>query len=391
MMVFNNRDRPNYDQLIDMAPKWLNEYREMNANNRYAGWTLDLMAYWLDKIVLNLFPAYCDEEHLRMYERIFAIEYDTEPTLEERRKTVMAYWNGMGKINKSAIEQIILACGAEDPNIYWLGLYLQIEFWNTDISDESARQIRKILRRRMPAHIAYIFHAFYDAGDIENNEQMVWPRITFHSKIGFWGGITYDGKLLYDGGGDFDGNKLYNGQLLYNGDRIYGDAGHYNWKYFYNNSRRYGLGAQMRYRAEVPFFNHYFYDGRRLFDGSFDYGDNTGITYKLGLNVTSKVPAGSISQEECAILGLVLYAAIPFVSKITYDGAVNYDGSYFYGCEQVSEAKAKAVHTIPVHCAETFGNPVVISKPAKMTYFDGAVSFNGTKKYNSAIYKEALA
>ena len=69
MEIFGNRWRPNYDEIVSYGPRWLTEYREMDANYRYAGWTLDLMACWLERIVNNDFPAYADEETIGMWER----------------------------------------------------------------------------------------------------------------------------------------------------------------------------------------------------------------------------------------------------------------------------------------------------------------------------------
>lgn len=155
MIVFNNRDRPNYEQIVDMAPKWLNEYREMNANNRFAGWTLDLMTYFLDQIVLNEFPKYCDEPTLRAYEKIFLIEYDGDASLDERRRTVMAYWSGIGKINKTAIMNMVSMYTGAIAEVRWDDGVLIIDFDNTATRAVSMGMLQKIVRRRMPAHIDY--------------------------------------------------------------------------------------------------------------------------------------------------------------------------------------------------------------------------------------------
>lgn len=155
MIVFNNRDRPNYDQIVDMAPKWLNEYREMNANNQFAGWTLDLMAYFLDMLVLNEFPKYCDEQHLRIYEKIFGVEYEEKESIEERRRTVLAYWSGIGKINKTAIINMVSLYTGADADVSWNNEILYIDFDGTSIRFSLITMLQKMLRRRIPAHIAY--------------------------------------------------------------------------------------------------------------------------------------------------------------------------------------------------------------------------------------------
>ena len=70
MEIFHNRDRPNYEEVVSYGPKWWTEYREMDANYRFAGWTLDLMAYFLEQTVKNQFPSQADERTIAMFERM---------------------------------------------------------------------------------------------------------------------------------------------------------------------------------------------------------------------------------------------------------------------------------------------------------------------------------
>lgn len=155
MEIFYNTVDPNYDQIVEMGPKWWTEYREMDANYRYAGWTLDLMAYFLEKLVQNEFPTTCDEETLKLFERILRIEYDTEMTVEERRRVVSAFWSGNGKMSKTTIEGIVSSYTGQNADIRWEGESLVIDFDNTDTAMVSMSMLQKILRRRMPGHIDY--------------------------------------------------------------------------------------------------------------------------------------------------------------------------------------------------------------------------------------------
>lgn len=177
MIVFNNRDRPNYEQVVEMGPRWLNEYREMNANYRFAGWTLDLMAYFLEQLVLNEFPMYCDEKSLRMYEKIFAIEYDEEVSTDERRRTVMAYWSGVGKINKTAIVNMVSQYTGAIADVSWNGETLVIDFDNTDTKAVSIGMLQKMLRRRMPAHIDYRLRCVCSVGILIKSHKDLWKTI----------------------------------------------------------------------------------------------------------------------------------------------------------------------------------------------------------------------
>lgn len=155
MEIFYNRERPGYDEIVSYGPEWWTEYREMDANYQFAGWTLDLMAEFLERIVNNQFPAHADEATIRMYERLMNIEYDSEATLEERRNVISAYYSGTGKMSKSLIKDIIKKYSGLESDVYWQGDILQISIMNSFFVPVSIHMIDKILARRMPAHIAY--------------------------------------------------------------------------------------------------------------------------------------------------------------------------------------------------------------------------------------------
>ena len=110
MEIFNNQQRSGYEEIVSYGPKWWTEFREMDANYRFAGWTLDLMAYWLERVVNNQFPANADERTITtVFEPALRIEPEPDETLEERRKTAAAYWSGTGKLSKTVIQSIIKA------------------------------------------------------------------------------------------------------------------------------------------------------------------------------------------------------------------------------------------------------------------------------------------
>ena len=85
MEVFNNQQRSGYEEIASYGPKWWTEFREMDANYRFAGWTLDLMAYWMERVVNNQFPANADERTITtVFEPALGIEPEPDETLEER-------------------------------------------------------------------------------------------------------------------------------------------------------------------------------------------------------------------------------------------------------------------------------------------------------------------
>ena len=155
MEIFYNNVRPNYEEIVSYGPKWWTEYREMDANYRFAGWTLDLMAHFLERTIKNQFPMQADEKTIAMFERLLRIEYDSDMTLEERRRTVAAYYSGTGHLSRSVILQLIKAYTGHDGEVYWDGLRLCIAFNNNSNHKISMGILQKILDRRMPAHIDY--------------------------------------------------------------------------------------------------------------------------------------------------------------------------------------------------------------------------------------------
>lgn len=177
MEIFYNRVDPNYVQIVEMGPRWWTEYREMDANYKYAGWTLDLMAYFLEKIVNNEFPSTCDEDTLKLFERILRIEYDTEMTIEERRRVVSAYWSGNGKMSKTTIERIVSAYTGQEADIRWEDETLIIDFDNTETAMVSMSMLQKILRRRMPAHIEYSIRCVATARVGISPSKLYWPVV----------------------------------------------------------------------------------------------------------------------------------------------------------------------------------------------------------------------
>lgn len=155
---FHNHDRPNYYEVSSYGPSWWLEWVEMDANYRYAGWTLDLMAYWMDRVVSNQFPMHADQETIEKLEKLFCIDVDYSMTLEERRRIVAAYYFYVGHLSRTAIKEIIRTCTDCESDVRWGGednniLKVDILQQKKDVLAASDRAYA-ILYRRKPAHIA---------------------------------------------------------------------------------------------------------------------------------------------------------------------------------------------------------------------------------------------
>ena len=205
MEIFHNHDEPNYLTIVDYGPKWFTEFREMDANLRYAGWTLDLAAHWLERIVNNLFPESADERTIAMFERILCIEYDTlDVSLEERRRTVMAYWYGIGKLSRTSILQMAEEYTGCECDAWWLGKTVFVLCILDDLDKVGVRydyrRIISILRKRLPAHLGFLIQARWKGFDIENRNEVILNKITYRFNMPwvFWGHYL-DGSFLLDG------------------------------------------------------------------------------------------------------------------------------------------------------------------------------------------------
>ncbi|NBH99336.1 DUF2313 domain-containing protein [Anaerotruncus sp. 1XD22-93] len=155
MEIFNNGQRSGYEEIVASGPGWWTEYREMDAVYRYEGWLLDMISHFTKRLINNQFPGHADEASIRMYESLMNVEYDPGATIEERRQLVSAYYAGTGKLSKSIIQDIIKKYSGLESEIYWDGEKMKISIKNEAWADISIQTIKKILSRRMPAHISF--------------------------------------------------------------------------------------------------------------------------------------------------------------------------------------------------------------------------------------------
>lgn len=160
MKIISETTTPFYDQLLGMVPDWLSDFKEMDASYQFAAWTLDLMEHFINKIINNIFPRQCDEDTLSLLEELMSIEYSDTPTIEERRNTVSTYWAGYGKASSSLIKSMVGLYTGRSATVIWRDLdtnapYLEIQVDNSDELPLDMTKLLRILKRILPAHIAY--------------------------------------------------------------------------------------------------------------------------------------------------------------------------------------------------------------------------------------------
>lgn len=154
MEIFNS-GRTGYEEIVSYGPKWWTEYQEMDAVYRYEGWCLDLMYHLMDRLVKNLFPTQADKDAIEVFERILKIEYDSDMTLEVRRRVVSAYYSGAGHLSRSVILALVKAYTGHDGRVEWDGYTLVVSFNNDDGEYISIGLLQKTIYRRIPAHIGF--------------------------------------------------------------------------------------------------------------------------------------------------------------------------------------------------------------------------------------------
>lgn len=201
MEIFNNLDRPNYEEILSYGPRWFAQYREIDACLRFGGWTLDLMAVWLEKLISNYFPATADEQTIRIFERALQIEPEPGDRLEERRRTVAAYWSGTGKLSGTVIKGIVKSYTGCDSELWWNGDTLQIRIFCDEGGQFSQKKIYDIVSRRMPAHIGFEIRDIICTFELSENIDFI--KTIFRTPITWWdrtlnGSGTLCGDFLLD-------------------------------------------------------------------------------------------------------------------------------------------------------------------------------------------------
>lgn len=177
MDIFYNAVVPNYDMIVMMGPKWHTEYRELDANYRFAGWTLDLMAFFLEQLVHDEFPMFCTEEKLRLFEKMLRIQYMGGETLEERRNIVNMFFSGLVKMSKSTIQNAISQYASGKGDVKWEGDTLVIEVDSSDGTKIEMQILHSFINRIIPAHIQYEFRIYASVPVCVSHDVSMWRAL----------------------------------------------------------------------------------------------------------------------------------------------------------------------------------------------------------------------
>ncbi len=204
---FNNFEQTGYEELKSWTPSYYQRIKEADANLRFAGSTIDIMADSLEKFCENLFAKTMGEEELSRMEKYFYMEQNGNLDIEERRRLLAIALAGSGKISTAKISDLIRTyTGAEASFVFLHRLYIYIHLKEGDRLG-SVETLKKELGARMPAHIAYTTDYRTEMSIDERDQE----RIMLHGMgvklaFPFWyekvlsGGWLLDGSQLLDAG-----------------------------------------------------------------------------------------------------------------------------------------------------------------------------------------------
>lgn len=156
MEMFNNQERSGYEEIVSYGPKFYTNIKEMDAIYRFAGWTLDIMAADLEKLINTQFVENMSGEQILNLEKFLDIKQTQDLSLEERKQNLITIIYSNKKTNernlKSDLERII---GKDAQVTIKMDDVLIVEVESIDKSDYTYRQINDYLTSNLPAHLSF--------------------------------------------------------------------------------------------------------------------------------------------------------------------------------------------------------------------------------------------
>lgn len=208
---YNNMEIPGEAELTSYLPKYWRDILEMQANNAFAGYTLDRAGADIDQLVKDRFFDTCSVDKLCDYERFLNIYNTKGMSVEDRRTQVKMRWNGDGKMTGARIKAIVKECCGSDCEVTFGSSQLVIDMVFRDNPSKYMTMIREtISNSTIPAHIEIVFKGSADLRIIISlkNEVEV-PEIAMGMDLSMnHAGHYFDGSLKWDGSHKF--NSSYN-------------------------------------------------------------------------------------------------------------------------------------------------------------------------------------
>ncbi len=158
--VFYNQEHSGKEELDSYLPKYWRDIREMEANNTFAGYTLDRMAADMEMTIRDRFFDSCSEDMLARYEAFLHITPEQGGGIEDRRSIVKMKWNGGGKMTGNRIKAIVKVCCGADCEVTFGSSHLVIDIPFRDNIADYVAMIREVINNyTIPAHITIDIYA----------------------------------------------------------------------------------------------------------------------------------------------------------------------------------------------------------------------------------------
>lgn len=114
MRFYEKQFENNFEELITYYPRFYRDVYEMVEILKANGRVFDRMEGDIEQTYLNCFIKYADEETIKKLEDFLDIRLNKSRTLEERRRLVMSYFIGFGKVSATMLKEMIQSyTGAE--------------------------------------------------------------------------------------------------------------------------------------------------------------------------------------------------------------------------------------------------------------------------------------
>ena len=153
--VFRNRLRSNYEEIKSYIPRYWNEILEMDANNRFAGFTIDKAAGDLEQFVKNWFFDTMDEATLTEYENFLGLTGFGIRNIQDRRNLVKATWIGGIKMSRPRIKALIKAYLGCDSEVHFTHELSVQPIVNDSEATLYLGELQDILYAQIPAHLMW--------------------------------------------------------------------------------------------------------------------------------------------------------------------------------------------------------------------------------------------
>lgn len=151
----------NYEELITYYPRFYRDVLEMDAILRSEGRLADGIQDGIKTILSNSFVSTANEDTLTMLEKFLGLQLQKQRTVEERRRILMSFFVGMGKVSASRIVELIKAYTGADINCEFYPFdaegnnRLDIKFDRGSEANIYIADIYTLLAKMLPAHIEY--------------------------------------------------------------------------------------------------------------------------------------------------------------------------------------------------------------------------------------------